>query len=88
MAKLRGVIFDMDGLIFDTELLYYQATQIVADQMGIPYTKELYLAYVGVSDEEVWAAYHERFDEAFGHQMIEDFIQAAFHQTLEMFQRG
>ncbi len=47
MAKLRGVIFDMDGLIFDTELLYYQATQIVADQMGIPYTKELYLAYVG-----------------------------------------
>ena len=88
MAKLRGVIFDMNGLIFDTELLYYQATQIVADQMGIPYTKELYLAYVGVSDEEVWAAYHERFDEAFGHQMIEDFIQAAFHQTLEMFQRG
>lgn len=35
MAKLRGVIFDMDGLIFDTELLYYQATQIVADQMGL-----------------------------------------------------
>lgn len=88
MAKLRGVIFDMDGLIFDTELLYYQATQIVADQMGIPYTKELYLAYVGVSDEEVWAAYHERFDEAFGHQMIEEFIQTAFQQTLEMFQRG
>ena len=88
MAKLRGVIFDMDGLIFDTELLYYQATQIVADQMGIPYTKELYLAYVGVSDEEVWAAYHEWFDEAFGHQMIEEFIQAAFQQTLEMFQRG
>lgn len=39
MAKLRGVIFDMDGLIFDTELLYYQATQIVADQMGIPIQK-------------------------------------------------
>ena len=47
MAKLRGVIFDMDGLIFDTELLYYQATQIVADQMGIPYTKELILPYFG-----------------------------------------
>ena len=39
MAELNGVIFDMDGLIFDTELLYYQATQIVADQMEIPYTK-------------------------------------------------
>ena len=39
MAELNGVIFDMDGLIFDTELLYYQATQIVADQMAIPLYK-------------------------------------------------
>lgn len=88
MAKLQGVIFDMDGLLFDTELLYYQATQVVADEMGIPYSKELYLAYVGVSDEEVWTAYHERFDPVFGHDKISRFIQAAFDRTVTMFEQG
>lgn len=88
MAELNGVIFDMDGLIFDTELLYYQATQIVADQMAIPYTKDVYLAYVGVSDEEVWAAYHERYDAAFGPETVDRFIQAAFDQTLLLFEQG
>ncbi|OTN75541.1 hypothetical protein A5886_000615 [Enterococcus sp. 8G7_MSG3316] len=88
MAKLQGVIFDMDGLLFDTELLYYQATQEVADEMGIPYSKELYLAYVGVSDEEVWAAYHERFDPDFGHDTVACFIQAAFDRTVTLFQQG
>jgi HAD superfamily hydrolase (TIGR01509 family) len=88
MAELNGVIFDMDGLIFDTELLYYQATQIIADQMGIPYTKEDYLAYVGVSDEEVWAAYHEWYDEDFGAETVERFIQSAFDQTVLLFEQG
>lgn len=88
MAELNGVIFDMDGLIFDTELLYYQATQIVADQMAIPYAKDVYLAYVGVSDEEVWAAYHERYDAAFGPEIVDRFIQAAFDQTLLLFEQG
>lgn len=31
MKKFDGVIFDMDGLLFDTELIYYTSTQKVAD---------------------------------------------------------
>lgn len=53
--KYNAVIFDMDGLLFDTELVYYEATQVVADKMGFPYDKDLYLKFLGVSDEEVWA---------------------------------
>ncbi|STD68552.1 HAD-superfamily hydrolase [Enterococcus faecium] len=56
--KYNAVIFDMDGLLFDTELVYYEATQVVADKMGFPYDKDLYLKFLGVSDEEVWANYH------------------------------
>lgn len=88
MTKLQGVIFDMDGLLFDTEWLYYQATQVVADEMGIPYSKDLYLAYVGVSDEEVWAAYHTRFDPEFGQDTVDRFIQSAFDRTVTMFRQG
>ena len=49
----KSVIFDMDGLLFDTEIVYYEATQVVADRFGFPYDKELYLKFLGVSDEEV-----------------------------------
>ncbi len=49
--KYNAVIFDMDGLLFDTELVYYEATQVVADKMGFPYDKDLYLKFLGVSDE-------------------------------------
>ena len=56
--------------------------------MEIPYTKDVYLAYVGVSDEEVWAAYHERYDAAFGPETVDRFIQAAFDQTLLLFEQG
>jgi beta-phosphoglucomutase-like phosphatase (HAD superfamily) len=35
MNNIDGVIFDMDGLLFDTEMIYYQSTQKIADEMGI-----------------------------------------------------
>lgn len=88
MTNLQGVIFDMDGLLFDTEMLYYQATQVVADEMELPYTKDIYLQYVGISDEEVWAAYHELYDPVFGKNQVDHFIQTAFDKTLEMFEQG
>lgn len=88
MTKLQGVIFDMDGLIFDTEMMYYQATQVVADQMGFPYKKETYLDYVGISDEEVWAAYHEMYDDSFGKKQVDLFIQTSFNKVVELFEEG
>ena len=35
---LRGVIFDMDGLLFDTERLYLEAWPHVGEVMGLPIT--------------------------------------------------
>lgn len=41
MRNLQGVIFDMDGLIFDTEHLYYRATKEIADELAIDYDLSL-----------------------------------------------
>jgi HAD superfamily hydrolase (TIGR01509 family) len=87
MNKLDGVIFDMDGLLFDTELIYYQSTQTVADAMNFPYSKELYLDFVGVSDEEVAKNYHKIFHE-FGRERVEEFIKRSYNHTIEVFQTG
>jgi HAD superfamily hydrolase (TIGR01509 family) len=83
----KSVIFDMDGLLFDTEIVYYEASQAVADRMGFPYDKELYLKFLGVSDEEVWANYHQIFAE-FGKNNVQKFIDDAYEETIRRFSLG
>jgi len=86
--SVKGVIFDMDGLIFDTEQLYYAGAQAAADTFGFPYDKELYLNLLGISDEEVIMKYHELFDEKFGVDTVTAFIEAAYENTRLLFAQG
>lgn len=88
MAKYQGIIFDLDGLLFDTERLYYQATQEIADLMGIPYDEAIYHRYIGISDEELWLIYHDMYDDHFGVEKVNQFIQGSFDRGIEMFENG
>lgn len=38
MSKVKTVIFDMDGLMFDTEKIYYKVNQDTADSLGMDYS--------------------------------------------------
>lgn len=52
LEQVNAVIFDMDGLMFDSETLYYQANQEIASRLGLEFTYEYYAQYIGLSDEE------------------------------------
>lgn len=47
---IKALLFDMDGLIFDTEGLYKIAWQKAATEQGIDLSDELYQNFVGVQD--------------------------------------
>ncbi|EOL49350.1 HAD family hydrolase [Enterococcus caccae] len=87
MKEIDGVIFDMDGLLFDTELIYYQSTQKIADAMNFPYSKEVYLEFLGVSDEEVQENYHRIYQD-FGKAKVDEFIQRSYDDTYQVFESG
>lgn len=87
MTRVSGVIFDMDGLIFDTEMIYYQASQEIADAMGMPYSKESYIQFIGISDEELKESYHEFFS-AFGKEKVQTFIDNSYEEALRLFSEG
>lgn len=87
MKEIKGVIFDMDGLLFDSEAIYYQAQQMAADNHGIPFDKDLYREYIGVADEEAWVSMHERFAEH-GKETVQKFIDDSWKDAHQTFRSG
>jgi len=59
--NLTTVLFDMDGLLFDTEKLYYRANQAAADEMGLPFSWDYFLQFVGSSEYALYESLIEKF---------------------------
>lgn len=49
---VRGLIFDLDGVITDTAELHYQAWQRMADESGLPFDRQANEALRGISRRE------------------------------------
>ena len=45
--KFKAAAFDMDGLMFDTEAVYWKAAEALLGRRGCPYTEELNEAIMG-----------------------------------------
>lgn len=67
---IKGVVFDMDGLMFDTEWLTYK---IIRDTMlanGYDYDLDFYKTTVGKRSADVVKLYRDRFGESFDYQQM------------------
>lgn len=58
----KAVVFDMDGLLFDTERVYQDAIMAAAAELGVPMSVEVFLGFIGGS----WAINRARMIEAYG----------------------
>ena len=50
--KPKAVVFDMDGLLFDTECIYRDATIDAASAMGHDVPEDFFLALIGLPNDE------------------------------------
>lgn len=53
MGKIKAVLFDMDGVIFDTESVYLDAWTKVFNKHGYKLTKEVYMSVMGRGRQNV-----------------------------------
>lgn len=52
MSRIRGVIFDLDGVLCSTDELHYRAWKQLADELAIPFDRTVNRRLRGVSREE------------------------------------
>ncbi len=64
-ARIRAVIFDMDGLMFDTERIAQTAWQQAASQFGYDFPSETYAGIIGLALPDVRRYTRSVFGEAF-----------------------
>ena len=65
MREIRAVVFDMDGLMLDTEPIYKAAWQAASAELGYDLADEFYAQFVGRPNDDCERLLFERFGAAF-----------------------
>lgn len=78
----KGVIFDMDGTIVDSEALYFELACQILESHGYRLPHDVFIATSGVSREEGARIYSQTFPTLDGERDVMDALDAAYAQAL------
>src|SRR5476651_1289314 len=81
---VAAVVFDMDGLLFDTEKLYGQAILTAAGELGLAMTTEVFLTFVGTP----WAHNRRQMLEAYGEAYPAEELRVAWMRHFKLLVAG
>src|SRR5688572_33148606 len=55
LENARAIIFDMDGVLVDTEPIHVLIERQIFDELNISVTDELHHSFIGRASKEMWA---------------------------------
>jgi beta-phosphoglucomutase-like phosphatase (HAD superfamily) len=64
-GKFKAVIFDLDGVIIDSEPIHLEVLNEICRQWGKPHTMNDYAQYQGRTDIEIWGMVKKRYNAEF-----------------------
>lgn len=82
--EITGAIFDMDGLLINSEELYYEAGIAIAQRENLPIPRDAYLAIKGYSSEQFKQYYLNYISE----NTFDDFINQTNTYVEQAIQEG
>lgn len=84
-GKVSCVIFDMDGVIFDTERIYLESCEQAAKNFGLGDIHELAMSCIGITAKMTIQKYVEHFG---SEEVFKSFWEEAKRLTMIEFDRG
>lgn len=61
MGNLKAVIFDMDGVLINSEPIHYEIERIIFDKLGINVSAEIHRTYLGTAGDFMYSDLKSRF---------------------------
>jgi HAD superfamily hydrolase (TIGR01509 family) len=77
---IKAFIFDMDGVIIDSEPIHFEVDLMTLDYLGINFKKEMLEQYVGMTNPEMWGLIKREYDIS---QSVEEIINYQLSRKIE-----
>jgi HAD superfamily hydrolase (TIGR01509 family) len=62
MKKLESIIFDMDGVLVDSEPWHYEIESKLFEQLGLDVPEDVHLTYVGTAADHLYSDLKKRYN--------------------------
>ncbi|MDP4120813.1 MAG: HAD family phosphatase [Bacillota bacterium] len=76
--KVKALIFDMDGLMIDTETIIYKLYKQVFKEHGYELTLDIFKESIGLRTVDTSAVYKAHYDDKFDYIKLRDYAQGRF----------
>lgn len=60
--EIKAVIFDMDGVIIDSEPFHYKVNREIFKELNIQISDEEYSKFIGVSNKDMWSFLRKKYN--------------------------
>ena len=78
--QVQAVIFDMDGVIFDSERLVIECWQVIAEKHNIPDIVEICMRVQGNNRQETGKRFREKYGNDFPYDTYKKEVTALFRE--------
>ena len=78
--QVQAVIFDMDGVIFDSERLVIECWQVVAEKHNVPDIVEICMRVQGNNRQETGKRFREKYGDDFPYDAYKKEVSALFRE--------